>query len=222
MSRSLSISLALFLFLAWLSSNSIGQVIYDNGVGGAANVNDAFSSDLDVDIVGGDDFMLATTMTFSRIEWTGLYAFDDTPPVLDLFNIRIHADAAGSPGIVLNSYAPGNAVNRTDSGFVDPGFGFTIYNYSVDIASFTAMAATNYWLSIFGNTVGENDDWLWGIINGAGNSAQSDSVGTNWTAQGHQMDFRLVAVAVPEPTSAGFVCAFLAGILSVRRKRRLS
>ena len=205
-----------FLF----SNVAVAQIVYDNGVGGPAGIDDAFSSDLDVTIIGADDFSLASTQTISVVEWSGVYAFFDTPPATDDFTVEIYADSSGVPGTLLSSTNVGNSVNRTDSGFDDPVLGFDVYEYSANVTPFAATAGTTYWLSIYGNTVGEDDDWLWGIVNGTGNSAQSNDLGSNWFVAGHQMDFRLIGPAVPEPSSVSLLGLLFLFVATQRRMRR--
>ena len=208
----------LSMVLAFGSLSATAQVVYDNGVGGAAGVSDGFSSDDDVTIYGADDFVLTTSASLTGVRWTGLYAFLNTPPLVDDFTIDIYADGGGLPGPLLGSTHVGNLVNRVDSGFDEPLFGFDIYEYSASIDPFNAIAGNTYWLVVRGNTVGEDDDWLWGIVNGGGNSAESDDSGASWFSAGHQMDFQLLGTAVPEPSGVG-MAAFLLGGFLLRRRR---
>lgn len=192
-------------------------VVYDNGAGGAAGINDAFSSDVVSGIIGADDFVLVSNTIVTGVEWSGVYAFFNTPPASDSFTIEIYSDSAGAPDSLLSSTVVGASATRTDSGFDEPTFGFDIYEYSASITPFSATAGTTYWVSIFNDTTGDDDSWLWGIINGTGNLHQSNDFGTNWFDAGHQADFRLTAI--PEPTGIGLFGLTVICAAGLRRRR---
>lgn len=196
---------------------AIAQLVYDNNAGGAAGIDDATLSDRDSGIYSSDDFTIPVTTTIVRIEWTGVYALDGTPPSLDDYQIRIQADSGSGPGAVLSTTLAGNAVNRIDSG-IDL-LGLDVFNYSADILPFTAAAGTNYWLVIFNNTSGDaGDDWFWGSRFLLGNSTVSNDFGATWSAAGHRIDFRLFS-AIPEP-SVSFVSMLMIAGLAFHRKKR--
>ena len=63
----------------------------------------------------GGDWPVLLDSSVTAIEWSGLYAFDNIPPIADDFTIEIYSDAAGLPGILLDTFSVGDNVNRTDS-----------------------------------------------------------------------------------------------------------
>ena len=82
--------------------------------------NDAFPSDREFDTLIADDFTLAANEVIRSVSWLGTYAFDGTAPAVDDFQIRFYADAAGSPGALLQSFAVGDAVARAAVGMLGP------------------------------------------------------------------------------------------------------
>ena len=191
--------------------------VFDNGVGGAAFIDEAFRSDSDPgDFLMADDFVLATSETITTVEWSGLYAFNNSAPAVDDFIINIYGDGGGIPiGGPLATFNVGDAVNRELSG--SQIFGFDIYEYSADI-NFAATAGTTYWLNIDGHTIFDpDDDWHWGVIQFAGNSYGSIDQGASWATWGNQHDFRLIS-KVPEP-SAALLLGLVSAVAFVRRKK---
>lgn len=197
----------------WTASAKAEFIVFDNGVGGAGGIANAYLSDDDRPLSQFDDFSSATATSVDRIRWTGAYAFQNTPPANDDFRVEIRqARNNGNPGAVLYSHTIGNA-NRVDSG-VDI-FGFDVFSYEADIPEFSLTAGTTYWLGVINNTTGEFDNWYWGTQTG-GNS-RGTSNGSSYTAFNQRHDFTLVQT--PEPSSAAVTLLTL-GWLTFRRKRR--
>lgn len=201
-------------------------IVYDNNAGGASGIDNIFNSDSDPDSAGiaADDVLLSTTTMITGVQWTGLYALANTPPIFDDFTISFFGDDAGQPsgGAPLATFAVGDAVNRTDSGFdliLDPGppiLSADIYQYSA-VIDFTMLANTSYWISIVNDTTSDTDDnYFWGLRSDGGNAHFSVDGGSNWfDLTDSRTDFRLTAV--PEPSSlllTGIGIAF-----SARRRR---
>jgi hypothetical protein len=126
-----------------------GDVVFDNGVGGAAGIDNAALSDADTSSLGysnfcADDVWLASGATITGIEWTGAYYFDNRPPDTDDFTISIYADANGPSGAALFTFNLGDDVNRIDSGTDLALFGgFDVYDFSAAI-NFVLPANTTY------------------------------------------------------------------------------
>lgn len=228
--RTTSVCTTFLLSTFWLTAASGDVVIYDNGAGGAAGIDNAFLSDIDgtssgivEDLVLADDVTLAATRVVTGIEWTGFYSFDDSPPALDGFFIEIYSDAvSGGPGSLLHVEAVFNDVNRVDSTTDIPDFpNSDIYNYSADI-NFTMTAGTTYWVSISNDTtLDTDDDWFWGALQSQGNNYASTDFGLTWQENfldgtGNRLDFRLTGVPEPGATTIGCLAVMA---LALRRRR---
>lgn len=191
-------------------------VAYDNNAGGAVGINTAFESDSGTGIIAADDVTFATTTTITGVQWTGRYAFIDTPQAIDDFTISFYSDSGAMPGSLITSFSVGNAVNRVDSGF--NLFDLNIYEYSASV-DFTMISGTNYWLSITNDTSTDTDDnFQWGSDSGVGNSYASFNGGTSWSSIADQHDFRLTVI--PEPGSFSLAAGLFCLIAIQRRKRR--
>lgn len=174
-------------------------VVFDNGVGAAANVDDALQSDADplpennnsVEIAA-DDFFVTADTEITTVEWFGLYAISNTPAVDD-FVIRIYADTDGPSGSPIATFNVGNDVNRNNTG-VTFMFLLDVFQYSADI-SFAAAANTTYWLSIDAQSFADNNDtWFWGTNSLAGNTHTSSDIGNTWTPFGQTTSMVLSGV----------------------------
>ncbi len=198
---------------SWPAAAEAEFIVFNNGVGGAGGIANAYLSDDDRPLSQFDDFSSATATSFNRIRWTGAYAFQNTPPASDDFRIEIRrARNNGNPGAVLYSHTVGNA-NRVDSG-VDI-FGFDVFSYKADIPEFSLTAGTTYWLGVINNTTGEFDNWYWGTQ--AGGNSRGTSNGSSYTAYNQNHDFTLVHM--PEPSSTAGTVLTLCW-LTFRRKRK--
>ena len=90
----------------------------------------AFPSDREFDTLIADDFTLPANEVIRSVSWLGSYAFDGTAPAVDDFQIRFYADAAGSPGALLQAFAVGDAVARAAVGMLGR---FITYWYAADL-----------------------------------------------------------------------------------------
>ncbi|MEM7455934.1 MAG: PEP-CTERM sorting domain-containing protein [Planctomycetota bacterium] len=202
------------LMLIGLSETASADQVYDNGVGGASGVQTAFRSDMDGNDAMADDFVVFSTTQVSGIQWTGTYFSTQTPQAFDDFTINIYFDDSGTPGALAESFTPGDDVNRNDSGFDVNGI--SIYEYSAAL-DFTAIAGTQYHMSIVNDTTADpDDDWYWGL-GLFGNATFSPDGGASWIPnQDVTMDFSLTAI--PEPgTTIAIGLLLLTG--AARRKR---
>jgi hypothetical protein len=182
--------------------------------------NSAFPSDREFDTLIADDFTLAANEVIRSVSWLGSYAFDGTAPAVDDFEIRFYADAAGSPGALLQSFAVGDAVARAAVGMLGP---FITYGYTADLGGgFGAAAGTTYWLMIANDTTGDNDNWYWSVQTGPGGNVHvSVNDGGSWSPSlaPAETDFILdnENVSVPEPAS--FLLVGIGVAAAARRKR---
>lgn len=216
-SASITFSAILCFTIALSSFPLQADVVYDNGAGGAAGIENAWNSDLDISSITAGSFSLVQDASINRITWSGAYGFDNTPGPTDDFTVRFYEDDGGLPALSnpIVEFPVGNAVNRTDSG--TDIFGFDVYEYGA-IVQFEAEASKTYWLSIFNNTVGEGDNFFWGGDSLGGTSAISNDSGASFGSADWKHDFRLHNV--PEPTGL-LLCSLLAIPISLARRRRI-
>ena len=204
-----------FLLLIIASAASAAPIYAQSGA-----PNSAFPSDREFDTLIADDFALAAADVIRSVSWQGNYAFDGTAPAVDDFQIRFYADAAGSPGALLQSFAVGDAVARAAVGMLGS---FITYGYTADLGGgFGAAAGTTYWLMIANETTGDNDNWYWAVQTGPGGNVHlSVDDGSSWSPSlaPAETDFVLDNdnVSVPEPAS--FLLVGIGVAAAVRRKR---
>ena len=178
----------------------------------------AFPSEREFDTLLADDFTLPGNEVIRSVSWLGAYAFDGTAPAVDDFQIRLYADAAGSPGALLQSFSVGDAVARAAVGMVGP---FITYGYTADLgAGFGATAGSTYWLMIADDTTGDNDNWYWAVKTGPGNVQLSVDDGGSWSPTLVAAETHFVLddenVSIPEPAS--FLLVGIGVAAAARRK----
>ena len=180
--------------------------------------NTAYPSELEFDTLIADDFSIAANDTVRSVSWHGAYAFDNSAPAADGFEIRFYADAAGEPGALLQTFVVGNAVSRTAIGLLGP---VTEYGYIADLgAGFDIAAGTTYWLVIANDTASDDDNWYWSVQTGGGNVQLTTDAGASWgTASPAAATYFALdnAVVVPEPSSLLLIGLGLAAVM--RRTR---
>jgi hypothetical protein len=204
------------LVLAWGTAASAAVIFNNGGIG-----NNGFVSDTDFPGFSADDFILAPgANVITSVQWTGLYAFSDTPTQPDNFTIQFFANVAGAPAITpFLSLAIGNP-GRTDTG-LDTSFGSDIFAYSADVAPTALTPGTTFWMSIFNNTSADtDDDWFWGMQDAVGNSFTRSSQAAPWTPINNRHDFQLSGpLAVSEPSVLALLAIGIVGLLGCRREQ---
>src|SRR5688572_541061 len=176
--RNVAKALVALTFLIWGTAAS-AAVIYDNSI----SASNSFVSDTDFPQFVADDFSLnAGANVITGVQWTGIYAFTNTPQA-DNFVIQFFANVAGAPAVVPFLSLPIGNPGRMDTGTNVAGS--DLFAYSVDIAPVPLAPSTTFWISIFNDTSADTDDnWFWGMQDQAGNSfMRADPTGA-WTAQG--------------------------------------
>ena len=131
--------------MAWGTAASAAVIFSNGGIG-----NNGFVSDTDFPPSGGfsaDDFSLtAGANVITGIQWTGVYAFSNTPQAADNFTIQFFTSVAGAPVVApFLSLAVGN-VPRIDTG-VNTGFGADIFSYTASVAPIVLAPGTTFWMS---------------------------------------------------------------------------
>ncbi len=171
-----------YTYPAATSNNGFTFTTGDNG----------YFSDVDYPQYMADDFIASNSGNLNIINWTGMYAFDDTPPVSDNFTINIYSDNSG-PDALLFSQNIGNTVNRKIEAFKVSGF--NVHSYSASI-NFNVTQGTTYWLSIYTNTTGEGDNWAWTSKSSGNNVVSSDLSSWNPSTSSSQ-DFGITIIIPP-------------------------
>ncbi|MEM9411500.1 MAG: dockerin type I domain-containing protein [Planctomycetota bacterium] len=195
-------------------------LVFDNGVGGPAGMDDALQSDTDplpefnnLVEIAADDFLVNVDTFITNIKWSGVYVISDTPK-LDTFVIRIYGDNNGPIGQPLATLNVGNDVNRLDSGFDFMSF-FDIYEYSADI-EFDAVANTTYWVSIDAQSFSDtNDTWFWGSLSTSGNAHVSTDIGNSWSEFGQTTTMILEGVVTLGDIPGDVNCDGIVDLLDV-------
>jgi hypothetical protein len=188
----------------------------------AHNVN--LTSDVDSGRFRADDFSLGGADTVRSVQWRGLYVLTDSPQAVDVFTINFYSDSSG-PDSLLQSFAVGNAVMRTDTG-VDSSNGKDIYEYTADLLTGIALTgSTTYWISIFNDTTTDtNDDWHWLALGNVSISAVSVDLTTDWIADDSAARYYFILdnsnVVVPLPAAAYLFSSGLLAMLGWMRRKK--
>ena len=218
------------LYTALLAASAFGCVFAVSPSTQAATLfgqavgSGAIPSDVDSPNIWADNFSLTSDSTITDVLWNGIYYNTGTPQVADAFTIAFYNDNSGSVGSLAGSFNVGNNVNRTDTGS-NYSAAIDIFSYSTGISGGLALAAGDYWVSIFNDTTSDTDDtwdWLWSGDGDTKSSAYSNT-GSFWGASGVDLAFALEGSvsAVPLPATLPLFASALAGMgfAGWRRKR---
>lgn len=188
-------------------------------------VNFGVGSDADFGLFTFDDFTVGAAATARSVTWTGIYAPPGAPSLVDAFTINFFTHSAG-PGVLLQSFAPGNAVHRTATGIMVnlSGNDYELFDFAADLGPGLALAAGgHYWLSIYNDTTGDPHTWNWvgdgttgtRVLSGASqNGAMFGATGSLYFA----VDDANLA-AVPEPATLALLGLGLGARTVVSRRR---
>jgi hypothetical protein len=148
-------------------------VLWNNGV---PNLESARVSDFEVPRETADNFTLASLSRLTKITWSGVYGFTNTPSADD-FSIGLFDANGSSPATIPQFSFSTNAIARTDSGLNLPTsdgsaiVNLDVYNYELSFTSPVILNPGNYLLSIVNNTLLDTDDnWFWARSASTGNS----------------------------------------------------
>ncbi len=172
-----------------------------------------------------DNFTLSSTDNIDAVTWIGSFFNPPSVGTIANFVVNFYADAAGTPGALLNSTTINGNANQTALG--NDNVGDPEFSYSASLSSaFTADSGTQYWLSIV-PSMGFPPQWGWENSSGAGdpgdNAAYQVFFGTGG-ALPTDLAFSLSgnpAAATPEPFSIlllGTVMSLI-GIGQLRRRK---
>jgi hypothetical protein len=196
---------------------SAGDVtLYAQPPGGSGNLyasqNDTKSGGYGNFATVYDDFTLASTSSINMVKWTGGY-YNSGPGTITGFTVDFWANnSSGAPGASVASIA--GAANETFLGGID-------YSYSLNLGTpFTALAGTQYWLSVVPD-MGFPPQWGWATGTGGDGTAYQDYFGT-LSQQGTDFAFSLVGnpvSATPEPGSMLLMATFLMALGPIVRKK---
>lgn len=140
-----------------------------------------------------DNFTLGSSSNINNVMFTGGFFNPSSPGTITSFTISFWANSAGAPGGLLQSFSvAGNGSQMSIGGGV--------YTYSLNLGSaFTAVAGTQYWLSIVPN-LGYPPQWGWATSAGGDGGSVQDFFGSR-SGTSYDMAFTLNGSPVGVPDS---------------------
>jgi hypothetical protein len=186
----------------------------DNSGNLYASQNDTNSGGLGNFATVYDNFTLGSTSSINMVKWTGGYFNPGPPGAITAFDVDFWADSGGAPGASLASTVVAGNANETF-------LGSDTYSYSLNLGTpFTALAGTQYWLSVEPD-MGFPPQWGWATSTGSpgDGTAYQDFIGTG-SQPGTDFAFSLSGTtATPEPGSMLLMATFLMALGPIVRKK---
>jgi len=174
-----------------------------------------------------DDFQIPGDTTLTDVHWWGVYTAAVPPLEFDNFTINFYAMSNGTIGSLLESYAVGYNVIRTDTGDQIAG-SYEIYEYDYDLPSpLEVTGGVSYAIEIYNTTgVTPGTPWAWASASNDIMSmwfSSNPSGGTWHLDPSSDLAFELTGgpteQPIPEPLSAAlFSGSVLVGVARLRRK----
>lgn len=227
-------TLALAALAGWAAPASADVIYGTSAIGASPRTSDYGTAD-GFGFRTFDNFTSASNAAIERVSWRGLWFGDLQPapapsPLVDTWQIAIHASSGGTPGAVVWSQdvaaaGVGSAFAGTAVLSVGGLYNVNLYDYTFDLSSaFGILGGQEYWISvtaiaanfnpmfaILGATGG--DDASWQQTLGAGMSVTSGSS----VARDRAFTIEGTLLAVPEPGTLALV-GIAVGALATRRR----
>jgi PEP-CTERM motif len=146
-----------------------------------------------------DNFTLGASSTIDGVTWVGSYFNPPTPGTITSFDVSFYSDSSGTPGALLGVTTISGNASETSLGIDNAGD--PVFAYSAAVTPFSALAGTQYWLSIV-PSLGFPPQWGWETGTGGDGASYQVFFGSGATT-GVDQAFTLIGNvgAVPEPST---------------------
>ena len=206
---------ATFLMMAAVASPA--QVYFQN-----PNYNGAFSSQNDTNGLGNfatvyDNFTLGSTTNLSSVEWIGSYFNPPTQGVITGWTLQFYADAANQPGASI--YSTHVAGNAGETFLTIDNAGDPTYLYGLNV-SFTAVAGTQYWLSVVPD-LGFPPQWGWETSSQGDGLSYQDFFGARSALASDEAFALFAGTSTPEPSTLIMLGTGILGLAGTLRRKLL-